>query len=110
MDPSKDNKPGLMFVSESPEDVASSCQGVKAIIKMWLEKRDPFCGFPVDRGDYIYKVLVFGTDLSLDTFRFLRECFKSRQCYEQKKSFIYFSVSVCVRERERECWGISILH
>lgn len=50
-----------MFVSESPEDVASSCQGVKAIINMCLEKRAPFCGCSVHRGDYIiyiYKVLL----------------------------------------------------
>jgi len=33
MDPSKDNNPGLMFVFENPEDVASFCLGVKAIIK-----------------------------------------------------------------------------
>lgn len=48
MDPGKDNKPGLMFVSHSPEDVAGSCQGVKVIIKMCLEKARSFlCLFQV---------------------------------------------------------------
>lgn len=35
MDPSKDNKPGLMLVFENPEDVASFCLEVKAITKMF---------------------------------------------------------------------------
>lgn len=35
MDPSKDNKPGVMFAFENPEDVASFRREVKAIIKMF---------------------------------------------------------------------------
>lgn len=59
----------------------------------------------MDGGDYTYKVLVLGADLSLGTFGFLRECYKSRQCYVQKKSCIYFSVSVCMFVCGRVCVG-----
>lgn len=51
----------------------------------------------MDGGDYTYKVLVLGADLSLGTFGFLRECYKSRQCYVQKKAvFILVCLSVCL--------------
>lgn len=43
----------------------------------------PSSGFSVDGGDYTYRVLVLGADLSLSTLKFLRECYKSRQGYGQ---------------------------